>query len=694
MQGQRSAIGSLPETLTFDHGSSSSDAGIDQQICWNNMRNSTQNRLSNYISPSSTSVAYLNPTNEEGQNLSGWTIGEQSSSSMRNQVLHHELKTEHGWSSSLNASAPILEERQYEQANILSLNDVHVNLSNDQNANGSLFLQTASSDSLPQDLNISSGFMEHVADDLSENVRLPSASTSSDPFGVSSGYLVEENEGRPGCLLEGRRLSCKRKAVEGNVGQSSGSGSSHYFQRGEGSVWHGVPARQNASSSLFISPPSENTIGVNSLEEDVNPRLGLGVGGVTSENPIVISAAGRAESSRRNLRSRINASHQQDSMPTNVFSTGNLPHHSSRLLPPNSLDLMSPPASDNAIPHVQPVAVHVPARRRNLQSSRWNRSSSPIPGSSTRVISGERDIGSHEESNLRPLPRSVSEHPMFVPAIGMRNSAQNPSNWSLTGGNLNVASSSRTGPSSGVHTASGPNWGPHRNHPHYPRRLSEFVRRSLAESGGQSSNFTPPHLGAPASSQETALSSGDQGQHLSHSRSGMLLDRQLEGAFGLPYSLRTLTAAGEGRSRLVSEQIRNVLDIMRRGEGLRFEDVMILDQSVFFGMADIHDRHRDMRLDVDNMSYEELLALEERIGNVNTGLSEETISNRLKVRKYICITTGQLEVEPCCICQEEYNNGQDLGTLECGHDFHTECITKWLLHKNLCPICKTTALVT
>lgn len=31
---------------------------------------------------------------------------------------------------------------------------------------------------------------------------------------------------------------------------------------------------------------------------------------------------------------------------------------------------------------------------------------------------------------------------------------------------------------------------------------------------------------------------------------------------------------------------------------------MILDQSVLFGVADIHDRHRDMRLDVDNMSYE------------------------------------------------------------------------------------------
>lgn len=31
---------------------------------------------------------------------------------------------------------------------------------------------------------------------------------------------------------------------------------------------------------------------------------------------------------------------------------------------------------------------------------------------------------------------------------------------------------------------------------------------------------------------------------------------------------------------------------------------MILDPSMFFGVADIHDRHRDMRLDVDNMSYE------------------------------------------------------------------------------------------
>ncbi|GJY40335.1 hypothetical protein Tco_0427605 [Tanacetum coccineum] len=59
------------------------------------------------------------------------------------------------------------------------------------------------------------------------------------------------------------------------------------------------------------------------------------------------------------------------------------------------------------------------------------------------------------------------------------------------------------------------------------------------------------------------------------------------------------------------------------------------DQSVLYGMADMHDRHRDMRLDIDNMSYEELLALEERIGNVNTRLTEENISKCMKQKIYV-----------------------------------------------------------
>lgn len=100
------------------------------------------------------------------------------------------------------------------------------------------------------------------------------------------------------------------------------------------------------------------------------------------------------------------------------------------------------------------------------------------------------------------------------------------------------------------------------------------------------------------------------------------------------------------------------------------------------GVADSHDRHRDMRLDVDNMSYEveyypltnyhpeflpltssyynamvyqELLALEERIGNVNTGLSEATILGSMKQRKYDSFCGGlSSDLEPCCICRVRF----------------------------------------
>ena len=48
---------------------------------------------------------------------------------------------------------------------------------------------------------------------------------------------------------------------------------------------------------------------------------------------------------------------------------------------------------------------------------------------------------------------------------------------------------------------------------------------------------------------------------------------------------------------------------------------------------------------------QELLALEERIGNVSTGLSEEAISKHLKHKKYVISGKPQSEIEPCSVCQ-------------------------------------------
>lgn len=707
MQGQRSIIGSLPETLDFDHGSTSGNAIIDQQICLSNMRNPAENRLTEFmLSPSRMNNPYANSIDQERQNLSGWSLGEPSSSGQQNQAGHDDRKLEHGWSSSASSSAgagPRLEERRYEPTNILSLNRVNVNPQ---------FERISNSDAIPQNINLNAGFVGHGGD----NCQVMDASAIYKPIGAESernspasgpdnflrpgngGYLVEQNDGRPGCSLDGRRQSCKRKAVEGNIGQSSVAGSSSFYQRSESNPWPGVPNRYDAGSSLSISAPSEQ----------VNPRLGLAVRGLACDAIPESAVAERAESSHRNFRLRINSSNPESSPPS-LFSTGNTvrrsslssSHRSSRPLPiDHSLDFRSSSAMDSITPQNQPV-LPAPALPQNVQSFRWNESSSSRTGTSSSSIS----LDDREEPNARNMTRHIWEHPIFAPATELRTSVRNPANRSLTSGQVsgpgNVGSTSRTGASPGIHPLSAPTWGPHTNPPsRNSRRLAEYARRSLfsssaaaADTGGQSSTHSPFHSGA-SSSEDTVPSSGagNQGLHRPHPRSASWLERQGDGVLGIPYPLRALSS--EGRSRLVVSEIRNVLDLMRRGESLRFEDVMILDQSVLFGAADMYDRHRDMRLDVDNMSYEELLALEERIGNVSTGLSEETIVNNLKQQKYSVAVGAKVEAEPCCICQEEYNDGEDLGTLDCGHDFHAECVKQWLMHKNWCPICKTTGLAT
>ncbi|KAL3636896.1 hypothetical protein CASFOL_019195 [Castilleja foliolosa] len=118
-------------------------------------------------------------------------------------------------------------------------------------------------------------------------------------------------------------------------------------------------------------------------------------------------------------------------------------------------------------------------------------------------------------------------------------------------------------------------------------------------------------------------------------------------------------------------------------------------------VADSMDQHRDMRLDIDHMSYEELLALEEHIGCVGTGLPEGFIRDYLKVRTFTSSPArlnleGQISpnqpINFCVICQTDYEKKDKIGTIDCGHEYHKECIKKWLLLKNTCPVCKSTAL--
>lgn len=157
----------------------------------------------------------------------------------------------------------------------------------------------------------------------------------------------------------------------------------------------------------------------------------------------------------------------------------------------------------------------------------------------------------------------------------------------------------------------------------------------------------------------------------------------------------------DGYRRLNVEGIAEVLMALERIEQeneLTYEQLMMIETNLFLGGFSFHDRHRDMRMDIDNMSYEELLALEEKMGNVSTALSEEALMKCIKRSTYMpasqlddAASNGEDEIK-CSMCQEEYFAGDDLGKLACSHFYHTNCISQWLRQKNWCPICKTSAV--
>lgn len=89
----------------------------------------------------------------------------------------------------------------------------------------------------------------------------------------------------------------------------------------------------------------------------------------------------------------------------------------------------------------------------------------------------------------------------------------------------------------------------------------------------------------------------------------------------------------------------------------------------------------------DNMTYEQMLELEERNGKVSKGLDPEKIK---KLRtKYFFVDRHDGE-KSCGICLDEFKNCDKMKlTGVCNHDFHEKCLDKWLENEKRCPICNT-----
>ena len=126
-------------------------------------------------------------------------------------------------------------------------------------------------------------------------------------------------------------------------------------------------------------------------------------------------------------------------------------------------------------------------------------------------------------------------------------------------------------------------------------------------------------------------------------------------------------------------------DIMTRA---RFVELLRQAHEAGLGVAFLNEHFNSEQItpevDVDTMSYEDLLELGDRIGKVNVGLTPEKIE-AFTTRK-TCLTDSD---ETCTICCTEFAAGDVLRKLTCPHVFHADCVDQWLSESKKCPLCKT-----
>ncbi|CAL4967462.1 unnamed protein product [Urochloa decumbens] len=69
----------------------------------------------------------------------------------------------------------------------------------------------------------------------------------------------------------------------------------------------------------------------------------------------------------------------------------------------------------------------------------------------------------------------------------------------------------------------------------------------------------------------------------------------------------------------------------------------------------------------------------------------ESVVNSLPCKSYKKLETPQStdDMEQCHICLTEYEEGEQIRTLPCKHEFHLQCVDKWLkeIHR-VCPLCR------
>jgi len=195
---------------------------------------------------------------------------------------------------------------------------------------------------------------------------------------------------------------------------------------------------------------------------------------------------------------------------------------------------------------------------------------------------------------------------------------------------------------------------------------------------------------------------GERENQIGRDRSAPL-PHQFHASFGMP----SRTRFGSGGRDTIDEHAAAVMQ--RRLQ--QMEEIRSMFGGIGAGIPHpVMIRHGiNPNLDVDNMSYEQLMNLGERLGKVKVGASETDITS-LPTAKFSSKPenkdakasssrsnsgvgkngkTERKQREECCFCLEEFRDGDDVRRLPCLHIFHVDEIDKWLRENKTCPICKT-----
>jgi len=132
------------------------------------------------------------------------------------------------------------------------------------------------------------------------------------------------------------------------------------------------------------------------------------------------------------------------------------------------------------------------------------------------------------------------------------------------------------------------------------------------------------------------------------------------------------------RFHMIVGRLHNILNQLRENQMLINAAVMGNNREGGFNFRDFHD----------------LLVNGGLNRNVpqNNGFNEQDIENLPQFIYENSQTAGEIkkpeDEEQCSICLMEFQNGENIRTLPCIHNFHKDCIDQWLKRQKYCPLCK------